>query len=155
MEHDSVADVDLAGSWRLVEWRRIAGDGSVSFPLGQDAQGLLIYAPDGHMAVVLTAGGRPPIEGNDPLGGDERARADAYSTCLAYAGTYQRTGDTVVHTLEESLYPNWTGTLQSRPIGERDGNLVLSTPPQTGPSAGTVNEIVWSRASAPSDDVAA
>jgi hypothetical protein len=37
--------VQLTGSWRLKAWRRVAGDGTVSYPLGEDATGLLIYTP--------------------------------------------------------------------------------------------------------------
>jgi hypothetical protein len=79
----------------------------------------------------------------DPLGGDPDARAAAYSTCLAYSGTWKRQGDTVVHRLTDSLYPNWSGTVQPRAIEDRDGELVLRTP-QDGPG-GVVNEIAWAR----------
>lgn len=142
--------VDLVGTWRLVAWRRITSDGAVSFPLGQDAQGTLVYARDGGMSVVLTAAARPPM-GGDPLGGDVDSRARCYSTCLAYAGSYEVHGETVIHSVSESLYPNWSGTSQPRTIDFQDGDLVLSTPSQPGASGGTVNEIVWSRVSAPPD----
>jgi hypothetical protein len=136
--------VEIEGTWLLVAWRRIAPDGSVSFPLGPDAQGLLIYTRDGHMSVVMVSGGRPPITGGDPLGGDIEARAEAYSTCLAYTGTYVRDDETVVHYVEQSLYPNWSGTEQPRSIIDRDGQLVLTTPSQAGVPT-TVNEIAWAR----------
>lgn len=134
--------MELEGSWQLVAWRRIDHDGTVSFPLGPDARGLLTYARDGRMSVVMTAAGRPPMEGNDPLGGDTQKRADAYSTCLAYAGTYERDGETVIHRIEESLYPNWSGSVEPRSMSHQDGELVLRTPSQPG---ATVNEIVWTR----------
>jgi Lipocalin-like domain len=127
-----------------VHWRRIASDGTETFPLGRDARGQLIYTADGRMSVVMTAANRAPLDGGDPLGGDAEERADAYSTCLAYAGTYERQDETVAHSIEQSLYPNWSGTVQSRRITDRDGRLVLRTPPQSGPDA-DVNEIVWAR----------
>jgi hypothetical protein len=135
--------VELLGSWRLVHWRRINGDGTESFPLGEDAQGTLLYTDDGYMSAMMTAAGRPEIEGGDPLGGEPDARAAAYSTCLAYSGTWQRQGDTVIHRLTDSLFPNWSGTVQHRAIEDREGELVLRTP-QDGPG-GVVNEIAWTR----------
>jgi hypothetical protein len=135
--------VDLLGSWLLVSWRRVNADGTVVFPFGENALGTLLYTDDGYMSAMMTAGNRPEIEGGDPLGGDPGARAAAYSTCLAYSGTWQRDGDTVTHRLTESLYPNWSGTAQPRSIEDRDGQLVLRTP-QDGPGA-AVNELTWAR----------
>jgi hypothetical protein len=134
--------VELLGSWRLVRWRRIDADGTESFPFGENAQGTLLYTDDGYMSAMMTAADRPFIEGGDPLGGDAEARAAAYSTCLAYSGTWERQGDTVIHRLTDSLYPNWAGTVQPRSIEDRDGELVLRTPQGPG---GVVNEIAWAR----------
>jgi hypothetical protein len=127
----------------LVQWRRIAADGTESFPLGTDASGTLLYTDDGYMSAMMVAAERPGIEGGDPLGGDPEARAAAYSTCLAYAGTWERDGDVVTHWVTDSLYPNWSATVQPRSIADRDGQLVLRTP-QDGPGA-VVNEIAWTR----------
>jgi hypothetical protein len=137
--------VELLGNWRLVAWRRIAADGTVTFPLGPDASGVLVYGQGNRMCVVMTAARRPAIDGDDPLGGEVEERAGGYSTCLAYAGTYERDDDTVVHRIEESLFPNWSGTTQPRAITFRDGELVLRTIPAPGGSGQVVNEIIWSR----------
>ena len=111
--------------------------------MGEDAQGTLLYAEDGYMSAMMTAANRPGIDGGDPLGGDLGARAAAYSTCLAYSGTWERQGDTVIHRVTDSLFPNWSGTVQPRPIEDRDGQLVLRTP-QDGPGS-VVNEMAWMR----------
>ncbi|WP_157720594.1 lipocalin-like domain-containing protein [Friedmanniella luteola] len=135
--------MDLEGSWQLVQWRRIAPDGTVSYPLGTDAEGLLVYTADGRMSVVMTGADRTAITGGDPLGGPVEERAAAYSSCLAYTGTYERQGDVVVHRVGGSLYPNWSDTVQPRTIVQRDGQLVLLTPDQPG---SPVNELAWQRA---------
>jgi Lipocalin-like domain len=141
--------VNLAGSWKLLSWRRIEQDGSATYPLGEDATGVLIYAPDGSMAVQMTAAHRPAIRSTNALGGDLHERAQAYSTCLAYFGAWEVQGDTVIHHIDASLYPNWSGTLQSRPF-ECDGSrLVLRTPPATGKNGTVVNEMSWTRVSIP------
>jgi len=141
----AVAD-SLKGTWDLVAWRRIAADGTVSYPLGADARGQLIYTADGIMAVQITAEGRPTVPTDDPLGGDTAARAGAYSTYLAYFGTYEVSGEQVIHHLDGSLFPNWSGEEQARDLACEDGDLVLRTPPmQLADGTTVVNELAWSR----------
>lgn len=135
----------LEGTWKLVAWRRIAHDGTVTYPLGPDATGLLVYTPDGHMAVQITGAGRAALSTTDEFGGPAEQRADAYSTCLAYAGTYEVQGDNVVHRLDVSLFPNWAGTAQTRPFTCDDSTLVLLVPPADGPEGPIVNELSWAR----------
>ena len=67
----------LVGAWRLVSCETRADDGSIDYPLGRDADGLLIYTDDGHMSVSLARSGRQPFAAGDILGGtgDEKARA--------------------------------------------------------------------------------
>jgi hypothetical protein len=137
--------VDLVGTWKLVAWRRLVGDETVIYPLGEDAQGILIYTPDGGMAVTLTAASRPSMPDNDPLGGEVEKRAEAYSTCLAYVGTYELRGEEVVHRIDLSLYPNWAGAEQARPFTYTGDELVLRTPPVDGPKGTVVNELQWAR----------
>lgn len=137
--------IELAGTWRLVAWRRVAQDGGVSYPLGEDATGLLVYTDNGRMAVQIVAANRPEIDTGDPIGGDVDKRAAAYSGCLAYFGTYEVQDDQVVHHVEQSLYPNWSGAEQVRPLVFEDGQLVLRTPPMQTASGTVVNEIAWAR----------
>jgi len=129
-------------------WRRLTDGGEPTYPLGEGATGVLIYAPDGTMGVQMVAAGRRPLPTDDALGGDPDARAVAYSTCLAYFGTYEVQGDSVIHQIEGSLFPNWSGTVQARPFTLDANELVLRTPPTTGPGGTVVNEICWFRESA-------
>ena len=136
---------ELSGVWKFVAWRRIAQDGTISYPLGEGAHGQLIYTDGGHMAVQITAADRPALQTGDPLGGDSEERAGAYSTCLAYIGTYEVQGDTVVHTIDVSLYPNWAGVQQVRLFTYENGELILRTPPMNTESGTVVNELAWMR----------
>lgn len=139
--------VELVGTWKLVAWRRTVDDQTVSYPLGEDPDGVLIYTPEGGVALVLTAANRPEMPKNDPLGGDVNDRAEAYSTCLAYIGTYERRGEEVVHRIDVSLYPGWAGDVQVRPYTYTGDELVLRTPPAHTTNGTVVNEIAWARAS--------
>lgn len=133
--------VNIAGSWKLLAWRRHEGD-KVIYPFGEDATGILIYAEDGSMAVQMTAAHRPTIPTANALGGNAKQRAAAYSTCLAYFGTWEVDGDKVIHHIEASLFPNWSGTDQPRPFYCDGQKLVLRTQPD---SNGVVNEMIWGR----------
>jgi hypothetical protein len=137
--------VDLSGVWKLVAWRRISEDGTVTYPLGDDAHGQLIYTKTGRLAVQMTAANRPQVDTSDALGGDEQQRAEAYSTCLAYFGSYEVCGETVVHRIDESLFPNWSDAEQTRPFDYDGEQLVLRTPPTQTPTGTVVNAIAWVR----------
>jgi hypothetical protein len=98
------------------------------------------------MAVQITGADRAALTTDDPLGGDVEARADAYSTYLAYFGSYELQGESVVHYLDGSLFPNWSGEKQVRAVSMTDGELVLRTPPmQLGNGTTVVNELAWAR----------
>jgi hypothetical protein len=135
----------LAGTWKLVAWRRITGDGTISYPLGTDARGQLIYTPDGRMAVQISQSNRPPLVTGDPLGGDAQARADAYSSYLAYFGTYEVQAESVVHRIDGSLFPDWSTQKQVRSFTLEDGELVLRTPPMQVSGTTVINELAWTR----------
>lgn len=136
--------INIAGSWKLLAWRRLEGD-DVIYPLGEDATGTLIYAEDGSMAVQMAAAHRLTIPTTDPLGGDAEQRAAAYSTCLAYFGTWEVNDGNVIHHIEASLFPNWSSTVQLRPFTCDGQELVLRTPPAEGPNGTVVNEMSWMR----------
>jgi len=135
----------IVGTWKLQTWRRVVDNGEVTYPLGEDATGVLIYTENRTMAVQMVAAQRPSIATEDALGGDPLQRAAAYSTCLAYFGTYEVQGDSVTHRIQGSLFPNWSGTAQTRPFTLDGDRLVLSTPPTKGAGGTVVNEIVWLR----------
>lgn len=94
------------------------------------------------MAVQMVVGQRPTLDTDDPVGGDVEERAQAYSTCLSYFGTYEIQGDEIVHYVEAALFPNWSNTTQRRPFVLEEGVLIL----QVKDAAGRLtNEILWER----------
>jgi Lipocalin-like domain len=98
------------------------------------------------MAVQVTGSNRPAVTGDDPLGGDEETRATAYSTYLAYFGTYEVQGENVVHLIDGSLFQKWSGEKQVRLFTIEFDQLVLCTQPMTLADGTTVvNELAWKR----------
>ena len=58
---------DLVGTWRLRSWDSVFDDGSVGNIMGETPVGVIVYTADRTVIVTISASGRPPIEGNDPL----------------------------------------------------------------------------------------
>lgn len=136
----------LTGCWDLSVWRRTSADGTVSYPIGEHAAGLLIYRHDGNMSVQIVAADRPAIDTGDPLnGGTSDQRAAAYSTCLAYFGTFEVRQDQVIHRVAASLFPGWSGQEQVRPFSLVGDTLTLHTPTQHLPSGDVTNALIWTR----------
>ena len=120
----------LIGTWRLLSWEnRAVVDGEVSYPLGKDAVGYIMYGADGYMSVAIMRPDRARFAAGDLLGGDAEERAQAALTYVSYCGTYEFRGETVVHRVELSLFPNWVGVEQERLIEVSVNSLTLTTRP--------------------------
>jgi hypothetical protein len=140
-----VSENPLVGAWRLVSCETRADDGSIDYPLGRDAVGLLIYTDGGHMSVSIARSRRRPFAASDLLGGTGDEKARAVESYISYCGRYERRGESVVHQVEMSLFPNWTGRDQERRV-ELDGNrLALEAPPFTIKGTEQRARLVWER----------
>jgi hypothetical protein len=126
----ALAAADLVGTWRLVSWTS-AGDDGVQTPMGEHAEGVVVYTSDGTMITTIGRADRPRIDGTDMHGGPVEQRLEAQATFIAYSGTFRTDGGDVVHDVTMSLYPNWVGTSQRRHVTlSEDGNeLNLSSDP--------------------------
>ncbi|MBM3504391.1 MAG: lipocalin-like domain-containing protein [Alphaproteobacteria bacterium] len=135
----------LIGTWEMVRWETRYDDGRVIFPMGEDAQGQLLYTADGHMAAFLMRRGRPRFTTGEALTASAEEKIAAWNSFYAYAGRYRIAGgDTIIHTVEASMYPNWVGDEQRRLARFEDGQLVLTTPPQTT-KRGVQRSTIWWR----------
>ena len=135
----------LIGAWRLVTYEAHAGD-EVSYPLGEDASGFIMYTPDGYMAVLLMAAGRTNFASDDILGGTDEEKLAAAGTFISYGGAYEFLGDRVVHRIETAFYPNRVGTEQVRYIHLEGDELLLTTPPMVIHGKSRSGRLRWERA---------
>src|SRR5918994_2801588 len=125
-----MASNPLVGTWRLVSWEnRSLIDGRVTYPLGQDAVGYIMYGEDGYMSVTIMRPDRALFAAGDLLGGSAQERAPAAGAYVSYCGRYEFRGETVVHRVELSLFPNWVGAEQERLVEFTKNRLILSTRP--------------------------
>ena len=143
----NAADSSVIGTWLLQSWVSTdAESGTVVNVFGEHPTGYLIYTAGGHMAVVLTADGREKLSGdryNTPV--EERARA--FSSSVAYSGTYELTSEGIMHHVKASSFQNWVGTDQFRYTEVVGDVMTVRTPPLKGPPDGTmkVTTLVFKR----------
>ncbi|HEU5327080.1 MAG TPA: lipocalin-like domain-containing protein [Thermomicrobiales bacterium] len=132
----------LLGAWQLVSMAYLDEAGNVlGYPYGEQASGYIMYAPDGHMAVLITSADR---RGSD----DQREQAAATAeTCLAYAGPYDYQGDRVIHHLRVSLDPDEAGAERIRFIALDGDRLTLTSPPAPWRDGTRTTRIIWERVS--------
>jgi hypothetical protein len=81
------------------------------------------------MSVTFMSVGRPNFKSKDLRGGSIEEKVGAADTYFSYCGKYEIRGEKVVHHIEASLYPNWTGEDQERFYTFDGDQLILSTPP--------------------------
>ena len=73
-------------------------------------QGLLTYTADGRMMAIISHDGRKLLSVADRIAAPVEERAQAYSTSMAYAGSYTFTCDKMVHHIEVASLQNWVNT---------------------------------------------
>jgi len=123
----------LAGTWRLVSTEEKLRDGRTRpYPdLGSDARGMLIYANDGHMCVVLMKPNRPQWHSDEATDAEKISAASGFTS---YCGTYKVDEEKhlITHYPEMSLMPNFIGSEQKRPYKLEGKRLILSDTVPTG-----------------------
>ena len=138
----------IVGTWLLVSY--VAQDdkgGPLTFPLGRDAVGLIMYTTDGYMSAQLMRPGRQDYDQPDTGGSTLQQAAAAAEGYLAYSGAYdvdEATG-VIHHRVAVSLIPNWLETVQLRHSSLEDNQLTLTAETQLQ-STVVRSKLVWARA---------
>ena len=138
-------DNRLDGTWRLVSWENQDSAGKITFPVGRDARGYIIYTADGYVSVQIMTAQRQRFAADDLLQGSTDEKARAAETFIAYAGRYELASDTVMHHVELSLFPNWVGTRQVRRIEMAGDRLTLSAGPMMLAGGQQIARLIWER----------
>jgi hypothetical protein len=142
----TMASNPLIGTWRLLSWEnRTVLDEEVSYPLGKDAVGYIMYGQDGYMSVAIVRPDRANFAAGDLLRASAEERAQAAGTYVSYCGRYESRGDTVVHRVELSLFPSWIGVEQERLVEVAGDRLILSTRPILLGGVQRTAHLIWER----------
>ena len=135
----------LVGAWQLLSWENRAADGRVTYPMGTDALGCLLYTASGRFSVTISRRGRAGFAAGDLLSGTTEEQVRAVEGFVAYAGRYSFHADRVVHHVELSLFPNWVGSDQERWVELAGNRLILSARPLQLAGQLQVPRLVWER----------
>jgi hypothetical protein len=146
---DEVHAHALVGAWRLVSWENQAADGQVTYPMGTDPNGYVIYAANGRFSITISRRGRAGFAAGDLLSGTAEEQVRAMEGFVAYAGRYSFDGDRVIHHVELSLFPNWVGTDQERWVELAGDRLILRASPLLLAGKPQVPRLVWERVDPP------
>lgn len=122
---------DLHGTWRLADFRLVQADGSVDSPWEDDADGLLIYAADGHMSAAVVSS----------------EKGTGLRTTMMYSGPFETTEDAVIHKIDFASQDPLVGTDQLRKVSFDGDTLILSSSPSIYGGEGTTAQIHWQRVS--------
>lgn len=122
----------LVGTWQVMEMTDTDSSGVVRHPYGAHPLGYIVYDATGHMHVqVMRTPATPPFAAGDQNGSEREVRA-AYDGYVAYFGNYRvdEAQSKVIHQVQGSLMPSYTGTDQPRPIKLVGDELIIegSTP---------------------------
>ena len=137
---------EITGTWRLLSYEARGADGSVSYPLGPDAVGYILYTHDGFMSVAMMSAGRQSYADGDLRGGTDHEKLAAAESYVSYCGRYEVRDDSVYHHVEVAFFPNRVGTSQRRFIHFDGERLVLTTPSMLIDGSEQTGRIVWERA---------
>jgi hypothetical protein len=140
----------VVGTWRLQVWETQTADGRVGYPLGPDAVGYLSYTPEGYVFVAMMRADRPRYATGDLLGGTPAERAAAAASYVTYCGRYHLEAGRVIHRIDLSLFPNWTGLDQERFVEVEGDRLTITTAP-LAIGGTTTNRLVWERVRPPNE----
>lgn len=134
------------GTWRLISFERKSEDGQVSYPLGQDPVGYLVYSTDGYISGALMTANRPKwAVGTDMTTGTPEEKIASAETFFSYCGPYEVHENKVIHHVKACLIPNWLDTKQERFFEFEENRLTLSPPPQIIAGVRYTNRLVWER----------
>jgi hypothetical protein len=140
-----MASESFVGIWRLVSYELRRADGRVTYPMGKDATGYIMYNDIGYMSVVIMAAGRPKFSAEVAQAGTDTEKVRAFDTYLSYCGKYEVKGSKVIHHVEISFYPNWVGTDLERTFEFESDRLTLSAPTSSRSGAQYTARLVWQR----------
>lgn len=140
----------LVGSWDLVAVENRGSDGNVERPFGEHPRGRITYTADGFLGAHVMHEQRAAFATAGLYSGTPAEKAAAYDSYIAYYGRFDvdPAAHTVTHAITGSLFPNWSGSSQTRFYALDGDTLTLSTPPMEKDGKSITVHVVWRRAAA-------
>ena len=140
----------LIGSWSLESYSETDVEtGEVTYPMGRNPEGLILYTTDGYMSAQLGNNGRNRFQSDDTYGGSEPEYSAAGRTYIAYSGPFHfdEAAQHLEHEMFVSFFPNWQGQRQVRVATIENGKLHLGPDrPMMFNGKPKTASLVWKRA---------
>jgi hypothetical protein len=122
---ESIRDKAI-GTWKLISVESLRSNGQIlNIWMGPHPVGLIIYQPNGYMAVQIMHDPRPIFAESRVTGTSDEIR-NAYFGNYGYWGTYtvDEADSTNEHKIQSSLWPEEVGSIRKRgPFGSKGRNL--------------------------------
>ena len=137
----------MVGTWRMTavySWTDKDKKDLNKEAYGPHPGGLITYTADGRMSVLETYDNRKPLS-KDREAAPVEERAEAFSTMVAYAGSYTFTGDTVIHHAEVSASPGPSRDQVRYVTFQDQDHISLRTPPVMRNGKQEIHEMFWER----------
>lgn len=133
---------ELIGTWEFVSTTGERMDGTKFELFGPNPNGVIIFNPDGHFALINTRPGRPKYVGGNRMEGTLEEFKSTVQGSIAYFGTYSvdEANSTFTLHIGGSTFPDYEGTDQKRPFKIIGDELKSINPNPTvgGPSLNLV-----------------
>lgn len=133
----------LIGTWKLVEYsiENTKNPKERFYPMGKDATGFIMYAPDGYMSAQMMAANRPSYKSGGLHTGTVDEMSLAAKGYMAYSGQYEVNEETqtLTHHMDVSMNPTWLGQAQERYIKLDDNKIIITAPNNSA-------ILIWERA---------
>jgi lipocalin-like protein len=125
--HADQVRAKLLGAWHPVTCESVDTDGTVSYPMGNDVAGQLMYDASGRVSAQLVRPDQPPFASEDWRQASPAEMIAAWPNYFGYYGTFTIDADarTVTHHIDYGWFPNLAGTEQVRNYRFDDHRLVL------------------------------
>lgn len=135
----------FVGRWRLLSFEVKAPSGEVTYPLGKDVLGSLVYSQDGYMTASVMRANRAHFSSEEMWAGKPEEKVSAFDSYISYCGRYEVKEGKIIHHVELSLFPNWSGADQERHFEFAGGRLALRTPFISAVGLEQTVQLIWQR----------
>jgi hypothetical protein len=136
-------EMDLAGSWKMVDYFFEDTEGKRFYPWGPKPIGWIMIDGKGHLAAQVMYDADRKID-QPPT---QEQQAKAFSTYSAYFGNYRADAEkkTITTRVISALDPAWVGTDQVRHVSFDQGRMLLRTNPIKVGDTQAVGNFFWEK----------
>ena len=139
----------LVGAWRLVSWENQAADGQVTYPMGPDPNGYVLYAADGRFFNYHLAAGPGGLRRRRPAQRDRRGAGPGDGGLCRLRGPLQLRWRPRHPPCGAVVVPSWVGSDQQRWVELAGDRLTLRASPLLLAGKPQVPRLVWERVAPP------